>query len=281
MITAIDIENSNGDSLYLDLKTSEKDEDIIIFNITGLGPPKATVNATGGLLLDGSDVNSVRTDARHIVLTLTVTASGDAEETAKANIYNVFQIKDLIKLTAWTDGLAASVYEDAYVESVEANQFAKVENFVISLYCPYPYWTSNSSEFKVVAETGTDVPNKGTLPVGCWLVVPFTGSVTGDITITNSKGLQEIVFDLSEVDDKVSGGLPTANGDTLTIRTAAGEKRAYYTRSSTEYDVINGIGINDDWIQLHLGDNPFDWEATGGESNMTLRVDHTPIFGGI
>ena len=87
MIKTITIKNPNRNILELNLRSSAQEVGLLIFNIEGLGPPKATVNGQGGPNFDGIRASSVRTDARHLLMTLAVVEGGDLEEDAKQRIY--------------------------------------------------------------------------------------------------------------------------------------------------------------------------------------------------
>jgi hypothetical protein len=284
MIEELRITNPAGSILTLDMRTSQADHDILIYNIEGLGSPKATVSGLGGPNLAGSVINAIKIDYRQITLTLAITAhgseaAGNPEELARKKIYEYFPVgKEIDFRVIATD---KDVTIKAYVEQNEVNHFAKVENAVISLYCAKPYWDNFAQQTPAISAGGTTV-TKGEVDQGVDIFVDFTGSVTGDLTITNTNGSQSMTFDFTEITQKVSGGQPTQNGDRLIINTRVGQKSVVYTRSSTGYNLFSGIGINDDWLKLlAAGTNTIGWSVGGGSSNMDLELNYYPQQEGV
>ena len=151
MIQSVWAINPDGERLDLNLASSSEEEGIVVFNMTGLGPPVATINGTGGPNFDGLRVASVRADARYLVITLAVSKQGVQEEQARRTIYKYFPVKQEITFGITTDTKNLSI--SAFVESNEFNQFAQVENAVISLTCPAPYF-SEVHELSVLLRRG-------------------------------------------------------------------------------------------------------------------------------
>lgn len=285
MIEELRITNPGGSTLTLDMRTSQTDHDILIFNMDGLGSPKATIAGLGGPNLSGQVINAVKIDPRQINLTLAVTAhgtevSGNDEEVARAKIYQYFPIGQEIDFRVVATDKDVTI--KAYVEQNEFNQFAKVENAVISLFCADPFFKNVSQSTPSISAGGTTVTYGGEVESGVDIVVDFTGSVTGDLTVTNSNNSQSMTFDFSQITQNVSGGLPIQNGDQLVINTRVGQKSVIYTRSSTDYNLFSGIGQNDDWLKLlPWGTNTVGWSVGGGSSNMDLELNFYPLQEGV
>jgi len=254
MIETLWITNPSGDTLELNLRSSEVDHGLLVFNMTGLGPPKATVSGEGGPGYDGIRASFVRTDARHMVLTLAVTARGDDEEIAKQLIYDFFPIKGTIGLGVTTG--AKNVYTEAIVETNEFNQFAKVENAVIGLFCPDPYFLDIiPQEVNIRQDEETNVVYTGDVSTGIYMKLIF-GGACDDVYITNDNGGQAMYVDLALV-----GG--AAMGDKVYIDTRVGQKSVIHeTWLGTQTNLLSGMGMVDDWLQLHPGDNNIEVAAT-------------------
>ena len=103
MIQSVTVNNPYGESLVLPLRSSLENEGLLIFSITGLGAPKATVNGKGGVGFDGIRVNSVLADARQIILTIAIPSTGITEEIAREKLYKYFPSKNLINLEIETE----------------------------------------------------------------------------------------------------------------------------------------------------------------------------------
>ena len=300
MIQTVWVKNPSGSILELNLRNSGEDHGLVIFNMSGLGSPKATVNGQGGPNFDGVRVNSLRVDARHMTMTLGVQGTGMIEEAAKDLIYTYFPVKQQVILGIETD--TKDVYIPAIVESNEFNQFAKIENAVISLYCSFPYFIDRLEENVIISpdsaiplfefpfsnesltvpqiEFGyiTALPTafidyRGEVKTGLDIAIQFLGAVT-EIVITNTNGAQQMTIDISSVG-------PTESGDQIFINTRVGEKSIYFVRDSIWTNLINYVGIDDDWIQLLSGNNAIIINATSGIDNMETELIYRSLREGV
>jgi len=254
MIETLWVTNPDGDTLELNLRSSETDHGLLVFNMSGLGPPKATVSGNTGPGYDGIRASFVRTDARHIILTLAVSAVGDAEEVAKQLIYDFFPIKETIILGVTTG--TKDVFTEAIVETNEFNQFAKVENAVIGLFCPDPYWIDLlPQEVPLRLNTETLITYGGDVPVGIYMTIIFGGS-TPTLYITNDNGGQIFYVNLSVIGNAQAG-------EKIHIDTRVGQKSVIHeTVLGVTTSLLPAIGMGDDWIQLNRGDNNIEVATT-------------------
>lgn len=279
MIQTLRVTNPLGNTLQLDLDSSLDDHGILVFNLTGLGPPKAVINAIGGPAYDGTDVNLVRTDPRHIVLTLAIPRGGTTEETAKQKIYTYFPIKQEIIFRVTTG--TKDAYIMAYVESNEANQFAKVENFVIGLYCQKPYFIDMTEDSETgIAYTGSTITYGGEVNTGMTLDMSFSGYVGDWVSITNESylGSKTIYVDLTYAEDVL--GSANHSGDGLLINTRFGEKGIWFVRSSINYPILGYVPVTSTWINLHPDDNDISFSATT-PANASLDIYYSNLYEGV
>lgn len=271
-----------------------------IFNMTGLGPAQATINGQGGPNFDGVRVNSTRVNERHITITLAVQGNGYIEESAKDKIYTYFPIKQQIILGVETD--TKDVYIPAIVESNEFNQFAKIENAVVSLYCYFPYFIDrrvhralvrndaviplfefpfqNASMVEPTIQFGylvtlptVFIDYRGEVETGADIVIEFLGATT-DIVITNTNGNQQMTIDTANI------GVTQA-GDQIFINTRVGEKSIYFVRNSVWTNILNSVGIGDDWIRLRSGNNTIIMNAATGVDNMETEIIYSSLREGV
>jgi hypothetical protein len=249
MIETLWVTNPAGNTLEVNLRSSDQDHGLLIFDMSGLGSPNATVSGVGGPNFDGVRANFVRADARHILLTVAVSAQGDAEEVARQKIYTFFPVKKEITFRITTG--AKDIYIQAFVESVEMSHFAKVENAVISLFCPDPYFIDMIEDYyRIPYDSATNIPYDGELSTGVDLNLTLGGYVNS-VTITNDREDQSMTIDLTVID---SSGDP---GDKVAINTRYGQKSAMFWDVSAQSweTLIAGIAADQDWIQLYPGDN--------------------------
>lgn len=305
MIQSLWVRNQNGAHLDLPLRTSIEESNIAIYNVEGLGSPVATVNGTGGPGFDGIRVNSIRTDARHITLSLAIPNSGEVEELARALIYQHFPVKQYITLGVKTDERDVSI--NAFVEQNEMSEFSQVEGSTISLFCPDPYFVDKFSwDYSVTRDTGiplfqfpfsneslnedlivfSEVTEYPTVRInytsgvtsGISATLLLGGSVTG-LKLLNGNGSQVMNLDTSGALGYFGG--PTAYGDQIMISTHPGAKWIYYVRGGIFYNMIAGVGLQDDWIEVRPGVNTIIAECTTGVANLTMDLSFSPLREGI
>lgn len=263
MITDLYITNSAGSTLNLNLRTSKDDHGILVFNLTGLGSPKATVTGLTGPGYDGVRGYFVKADARHLILTLAVPVRGVEEEFAKDLIYDHFQVKGEIIFRVKTES------EDRWVmgivESVEMNQLSKVENAVISIYCPDPWFIDSLESFEYASYGGVTqtLDYEGDVPVGANILItngpPYSWGgdyeSMGTLTLSNDREDQSLVWPF------VSFG----EFDKFLIYTMSGQKEAWHCNyeTNTWTNITTEIIASGEWLKLHPGDNDLTVELAG------------------
>lgn len=257
MIQNLYITNPVGSILQLNLRSSLDDHGLLVFNLTGLGSPKATVSGLSGPTYDGIRGEFVRTDARHLILTIAIPVRTTAEETAKAKVYEFFPVKEEITFRVETD--AEDVSTVARVESVEMNQFAKVENAVISLYCPDPYFYDILDVYayglyagtsRTIAYTGAS-PTGGLFTIYCGESWSWSGGpALGELIISNDLNDQTMIIYF----------VSFAIGDQYIIDSRIGKKSVTHIAKATGTvtDVTGDVSPTSEWIQLYNGNNNID-----------------------
>jgi len=123
---------------------SRAESDLIqIRNISGLNPVKASVTTSPYGSVDGASFTGSSVLSRNIVLTLHPNPDWDnwTYETVRQLIYSYFMPKRNTRLVFFSDDVVP-VEISGVVESVEVNPFSKDQEFLVSIVCPYPYFTS-------------------------------------------------------------------------------------------------------------------------------------------
>lgn len=256
MIQSIHITNSAEDTLNLVLRTSLDTHGILVFNLEGLGSPKATVTGLSGPTYDGVRGAFVRTDARHILLTLAIPARGDIEETAREKVYEFFPVKEDIVFKVITDVVdSVSRYVIATVESVEMHHFSKVENAVISLYCAEPYFMDLYEVYTWARYAGTvhDVVYDGTIPVGGSFTIYFPSPCGDWLTLTNNLTGETMELDFTPI----GGEGAIDHGERILIHSRLGEKSITHWNHDYESsaNILKCLDPTSDWIKFRPGDN--------------------------
>lgn len=112
---------------------------IIVRNIDGLGPVKATVNTTPFGSADGESFNGSNVGKRNIVLTLALNPNWATQSMASLRqlLYAYFMPKAKVRLRFFRDTMSM-VEIVGYVEGFEPNIFSKDPEVQISIICPMP-----------------------------------------------------------------------------------------------------------------------------------------------
>lgn len=301
MIKTITVTNHLSESVVFDLRSPEQ-SGFFIRKVDGLGPPKATINMSEALSLDGSTFNSARLNNRNITFDLGFLENPTIEDTRQLS-YRYFPLKTNVKIQIETDN--RTLVTDGYVESNEPNIFSKEESSLISVVCSDAYFRSLTTvvsnfssttglfEFpfsneslteklimfgNLLTEPEQNVPYWGEAPVGFRMYIHATGAV-GTFTIYNLITRESMSIDADILASLTGSGLIT--GDEIVISTVRGNKYVYLVRDGEVYNILNALGPNSSWFSLTRGDNPFYWTAESGETNLQFRIEHELLFEGI
>ncbi len=283
MIQTLLITNPVQSTFTLHLRTSEIDEGVLVFSMEGLGPPQSEIAGVSGPNIDGFLSDSVRVGARHITLTLAI-ATGVDEEAVKQKIYSAFPLKRNITFRVTAD--TRDAYIIARVESIEANQFSKVENVVITLSCARPYFIDFVEKSVEITQAGLTHTYLGEIDTGVVFSIDFTDDIgTPIMTIVNDQYDQSMVLDFTDVLALIGGPPNTINGDAVILDTRVGQKSAIFIRSTIEYNMLSGVTFDSDWIRLGHDfkvKNILDWSVFDGPTTyVTVWMDYKELYGGV
>ena len=300
MIQKVIITNHLNEIFELPLSTPEQ-SGFVVTSISGLNPPKATINFTESSVLDGGYYNSARVSKRNIRFSLKFLKNLSIEE-CRHRSYRIFPIKKKVTMTFVTDERLLTT--EGYVEANEAVIFSKTTSTSISVLCPSPYFESlieyenefgtispsfefpfsNESTSLPLIEFGTysydhelTVEYPGEIEVGGIFEINCTGAVE-DITIGDEKG-NMMTIDTSRIYDNT--GTALGSGDTIVINTIAGKKNIYLRRSGVEIPIFYCIDRHFDWIELYPGDNTIHYNAASGIDNMLIKLTYPIYYQGI
>ena len=138
MIQSLTVTNYLGESLTIPMKNSES-TGFILHDMTGLGPPTASVNTSKVATKDGSKYNSARAEERNIVLPMYFTPIPTIED-ARHRSYKYFPLKKPVILAFKTDNRECQIV--GYVETNEPDICSDREGCQVSIICPNPYFSS-------------------------------------------------------------------------------------------------------------------------------------------
>lgn len=245
MIKSVIITNHNRQSIQLDLFHPE-DSGLIIDNIEGMGPPKATINANEVATIDGGIFTSARMQQRNIVFTLSMMFDPLIED-SRLRTYKYFPIKKPITMEFITDYRHAIA--TGYVESNQPTIFTDHESTQISVVCPDPYFyementiyvfagvdpmfefpfmndslTENLLEFGNIREDNRATLNyKGDVDTGVFITCHVMNSTVENLTIWNVDTREHMRIDTTKI--KRLTDIQFSQGDDIIINTKTGEK---------------------------------------------------------
>lgn len=301
MIRAITVTNHNRESLTLDLFNPEKNG-LVITNIDGLGPAKATIGMNEIATIDGGLFTSSRQEARNIVFNFQLLFAPTVED-SRQRIYKYFPIKKLITLIFRTDNRV--VETEGYVESSTPSIFSKEEEVQVSIICPDPNFYgigddstvfsgvqpnfefpfSNESlkdnliEFgHIMLDTRATLWYEGDSDTGV-LITIHALNTADNVTIWNNDTYEHISIDTARVAQ--IAGTNFGKGDDIIISTTKGRKYVRLLHNGQYFNIVSAINKDADWFQLTNGANVFTFTAETGENNLLVTFAYRKAYGGI
>lgn len=302
MIQSLTVTNYLGESLTIPMKNSES-TGFILHDMTGLGPPTASVNTSKVATKDGSKYNSARAEERNIVLPMYFTPIPTIED-ARHRSYKYFPLKKPVILAFKTDNRECQIV--GYVETNEPDICSDREGCQVSIICPNPYFSSvydtvtsfsgveAAFEFpfsnedttnphiefgKIVVKAENLVRYEGDAESGVQIRITASATVK-NITIYNvdTRGTMHIYHD--KLVALTGSGI--VKGDEIIITTDKGSRSVILLRNGKSTNILNAIDPrNDEWFSLTKGDNIFAYTADDGSDYLMFVVDHTTLYEGI
>lgn len=302
MIQSLTVTNYLGESLTIPMMNSES-TGFILHDMTGLGPPTASVNTSKVATKDGSKYNSARAEERNIVLPMYFTPIPTIED-ARHRSYKYFPLKKPVILEFKTDNRECQIV--GYVETNEPDICSDREGCQVSIICPNPYFSSiydtvtsfsgveASFEFpfsnedtsnphiefgKIVVKAENIVRYGGDAESGVQIRIAASATVK-NITIYNvdTRGTMHIYHD--KLVALTGSGI--VKGDEIIITTDKGSRSVTLLRNGKSTNILNAIDPrNDEWFSLTKGDNIFAYTADEGSDYLMFVVDHTTLYEGI
>lgn len=299
MIRSITVRNNLGYSYFLSLTDPYK-TGLVIESITGLGPPKATINSTDLAMGDGAVYNSSRAEKRNIVFKFRLIEVQEEDgrvietiEDVRLSTYKMFPLKKDVTLIFETENRTCEI--KGYVESNEPDIFSQQETLSVSIVCPDPYFYastyqtvlnginamfefpfSNESldtpliEFgRYADDEGQRIVYEGDADCGVVLTIEAEGPAS-NLVITNYYPNE--IFTLNKSFEA---------GEVVTVSSITGD---IYARSrvpgSAETNILSYIPKDSDWLHMVRGYNLFSYTAQGSE-NLKITIDGYILYEGV
>lgn len=297
MIHAITATNYLGEDIRMVLPRPET-SGFVIFNVEGLGPPKANINVSEVANLDGGLFNSSRATARNIVLSIKNMQVGNLlVEDTRHLTYKFFPLQKEVKITVETDRRTTEIY--GHVESNTPNIFSSQQFTQISIICPRPYFQATNDnttvfsgveplfEFPFSNESLTDnLLLMGDIKQSTIETIMYDGDVETGIVIHMLAAGEVInpVINNVETGEIIKLTTTMLSGDEIIISTVPGDKYIMLLRNGIYTNILNKAVTNrilPDWLTLRRGHNTFAYKADDGVENLHFSITDRPLYEGI
>lgn len=272
MVYKLEVLNSQGATLALPL--GDYSNGYLVKPIDGLDPVDANIVSTSFANVDGEQHQTSRRESRHIIMKLGLKmGKAGSVSTLRAQLMRYFMPKSRIRLSFSREG-ESDVHIYAIVEKFNCPLFVKEPEATINLTCHQPDFY-DPVPYNVASNTTSGVDE---------VLVDYDGSVeTGfEFKMTVNRAVPNFTIDLRS-NEGTSNQLrftePLASGDTLTISTVSGDKRATVTRAGSTSSILAGVAPDSSWLNLFPGPNYIRVSAAGAAIPYTIT--YTSKVGGL
>lgn len=268
MLTQIEAVSRRGNLLNLTL--DDLDTGLLIDDIEGLGPVKATITSSDFAQLDGSQYQSSRRESRNIVMTITLEPDWAIEtvEDLRRRAYEHFMPKTNIELKLHFDNRNPLSIK-GMVESAEPAIFTAEPSIVVSIFCFDPDFV----DYEPQLINGTTNESLSTTEVY------YDGTVAAGIVfeLFVNRNLTDFSIYLNETQMDFSGILQL--DDTLEISTVPGDKYVHLHRAGNQSSYLYGISPQSKWLEFEPGVNNLRVYAIG--ASIPYQIGFINRYGGV
>jgi hypothetical protein len=270
----LEVRNSQGTLLSLPLE--DISDGLVLADVEGLEPVKATLVSSSFAQMDGEQYHSSRREARNIRIHLDLEPDYIADDvrTLRKLLYTFFMPKSEVQLRFYMqDELIVNIM--GRVETFETQMFAKEPKAVISLLCYDPDFID--LEPVLIEDETTDTTDE--------FLVEYDGTVETGIffQLLVDRTVNEFTIYHRRPDNSLHtldfAADPLAAGDVLTINTVSGSKGATLLRTGTTTSVLYGVSPQASWIELQPGENYLRVYAEGDP--IPFEITYSNRYGGL
>lgn len=274
MLNKVEARNSQG--ALLGLEFSDTSDGLVLADVGGLDPVKATLVSSAFAKLKGKQLHSSRTEERNITIKLELKPADyntTSVQDLRDRLYNFFMPEDTVSLRLYrSEGLMVDI--SGVVESCESALFSKEPEMDISILCMQPDFVDTTP---VTLEGDTVSDSSETL-------VAYAGNApTGMIfTLNVDRTLTQFTFYYRAPDGTVKTfdvASPMVSGDVITVNTTPGSKSILRTRAAIVTSILYAVPPESTWHQFVKGDNYIRIYATGAAIPYT--IEYNERYGGL
>ena len=254
-------------------------------DIDGLGPVDSPITVLNSAISDGGVYQTSRRGTRNIVITLGLVPSWTTSiETLRRALYTWFAQKSIVNLSFIDSIYSYPLLINGYVEKLTHSMFDSKATFEISIICPDPIFTGNTTVNLVPTHTqllaGYTVNNQGTDVSGFTLNMTTRSYMTtvsfSATSVVNPDGTTTFSFKNStDVDDinELSTG--------MVYRLTTGYRDRAFERvvSGGNISLLSWITAATRWPMLYPGSNTLKVAAYVAGTVPTYTLSYIPRFG--
>lgn len=264
MLAKVEARNIQGDLLSLLL--DDVSDGIVLADVEGLDPVKATIVSSSFAQQDGVQFHKAIRAERNIVLKLDLEPDYISTQVSdvRSRLYDFFMTKSEVKLRFYmTNDLEVDI--TGRVEDCPTPMFTQKPKMNVSIICFDPDFvdiTPVELEGETVDDTtDTTVDYVGSSETGFVLELLVDRTLTEfSIYVTPPDGI------LRQMDIAVA----MVSGDVLTISTVPGDKYANLLHSGTLSSVVYGVPVQSAWPLFSKGENKLRVYVEGAEIPYTV-----------
>lgn len=287
MIKFYEIFNEDDDSLLKLDVTRPDDTGLVIKQVEGLNPVKASVSVTNSANNSGGVFNSSKKETRNIVFTFGIIGNGiRTVEECRLLLYSTFAVGSLIKIKILSDKRICIA--TGYVESNEVSPYSKEEESVVSIICPDPGLYGLYDNTIIANRSSEDSSStlistyeyKGDCETGGVITIGVNHELTGDfIKIFGFKNSDYMTINGNRLN--INGASGFNKGDVITINSKYGYKNVTLTRNKNKYNIIYAVDRPLSWYSTKRGTNRFMVMVSGESTDLTASLVFKNVFDGV
>ncbi len=275
--------NSNQQVAWINDETN-----YALINISGIQPPKATIQCGTLYHMDGSMFLHSRIEQRNIVLTLQILQETQLNRQRLTQIFKPKQ-KGSLKIIL----LEKTVMIDAYCESIEVSPMSWPVRAIISLLCPQPYFEDiQTTHLEMASITHRlmfplDIPSTG---IRLGTIAPATAINAynpGDIELGFTIRFQCVAIVENpklinlQTGEYIQLQVEMQPGEIIEIHTEAGQKRIEQIHANQRINLFHTLKLGSIFLQLKEKDNVLYATSDVNPSALMTEIFYRPKYSGI
>lgn len=273
MLSEVEVRTAQGNLLVMPLE--DVSNGIVITEIEGLDPVKATIVTSSFANQDGTQYHTSSREDRNIIFHLNLEPDyvTDTVADVRKRLYSYFMPKSPVSFT-FRDSEGLEVDISGRVESCEAPPFTKEPKMDVSILC-------FDSDF--VDMTPVEIPGFTTDTTDP-IVIDYIGNVESGIKfeLFIDRSISEFTLYSTSADGilrTMDFAAPMVAGNVLTIVTIPGQKSAMLSMAGTPTSILYGVSPHANWLELQPGENSVRVYAEGAP--IPYLITYFTRYGGM